>query len=86
MDFLKLVDAREMGTKPGNGWGVFPYVKCDMCYYAWTATAIINTKGKECPNCGYYDPDAIWIELSEVKGESAFLNPVGQDYSIVNLN
>lgn len=84
--FLKLVKNAREGTPPGNGWGFFPYVKCKRCKCAWEAEAMFNTKGRECPYCGFYDKEAVWTEQTEYKGEGAFLNPVGKDYSIVNKN
>ena len=84
--FLTLVENARDGTPPGPGWGVYDYVKCMICGYAWTCVAMVNTKGKECPNCGYFDAESIWLTHSEFKGEGAFLNPVGEDYSIVNKN
>lgn len=86
MEFLRLVDDRLQGNKPGNRWGVFDHVTCDHCYYKWVAISMFNTKGKHCPQCGYSDPDWIWMEYSEYKGEGAFLNPVGKDYSLVTKN
>lgn len=86
MEFLRLVDYRKNGTHPGRGWGVFDYVRCPICMYAWTAVAIFNTKGKECPNCEYYDRNFIWLELVPYKGEGAMLNPVGEDYDFVTPN
>jgi hypothetical protein len=84
--FLKLVENSIEGTPPGPGWGVFPYITCRKCKYAWSAIVMFNIKGKECPSCGYFDAESIWLMESEFKGEGAFLNPVGEDYSIVNKN
>lgn len=47
---------------------------------------MLNTKGKECPQCGFFDPSFAWIELTEFKGEGAMLSPIGEDYSIVTKN
>ena len=86
MEFKCLVDQSINGIPPGSGWGVFEYVKCDICMHAWTMVAMLNTRGKECPHCGHFDPDFIWLELKEFKGEGAMLNPIGNRYSIVNKN
>ena len=85
-EFLRLVDYRDNGTHPGRGYGVYDYVKCAMCGYAWSAIVLMNTKGKECPNCKYYDENFMWIELVPYKGEGAMLNPIGQGYDIVTDN
>ena len=84
--FLELVENARFGTRPGNGWGFFPYVICEKCESAWETEALFNTKGKICPYCGHFDAESIWIEQSEFKGEGAFINPVGKGYTIVNKN
>jgi len=85
-EFLTLIENAQEGTPPGTGWGVFPSAYCKQCGHEWTAVAMFNTKGKECPSCGHFDVESIWIQESNYKGEGAFLNPVGRNYTIVNKN
>ena len=86
MELVSLVDQSINGIPPGNGWGVFNYVVCDVCKYAWVMVAMLNTLGKECPHCGHFDPKFMWTELAEFKGEGSFLTPIGTGYSIVTKN
>jgi hypothetical protein len=86
MEFQLLVEHANKGTPPGNGYGVFDHVTCPKCGMSWVAVTMLNTKGFNCGYCKFYNPDFTWMEMSEYKGEGAFLNPVGKDYPIVTKN
>jgi hypothetical protein len=44
--------------------------ECDTCGHAWVAVVPIRALGKECPACGFYDPEFVWFGLVYLARES----------------
>jgi rubredoxin len=85
-EFIQFVNRANNGTPPGTGFGVYDDVSCPECHKVWVAVALTGSKGLECPECGYYNPDFMWLETRDIPGEGSFLSPVGNNYRIITPN
>jgi len=74
-EFVLLVDRARNGAVPGRGYGVFEDVTCPGCSRKRNVTSKVGVKGFTCPDCGYHDPDYLWLD--ETISEGATLCPVG---------
>jgi hypothetical protein len=41
------------------GWGVYE-TQCNGCGHRWVMVAAVGSHGKECPECGDFNPDHLW--------------------------